>query len=109
MKQAERGLPGKLGPAGPKILAAGAVFLLAVLLITSFFGKKGLMEIQRMHRAYETQLGEMQKLESRKARLIREIDELRRDPRSLEREAREKLWLMKSDEIVIVEKSVSGR
>lgn len=104
MKRVEKSRPGRLGPAGPKILAAGAVFLLVVLLITSLFGKKGLMEIQRARKVYETQLREMERLENRKARLIREIDDLQRDPRSMEREAREKLWLMKSDEIVIVDK-----
>lgn len=105
MKKAERGRPGRLGPAGSKILSAGAVFLLAIVLITSLFGKKGLVEIQRMRKVYETQLRQMERLESRKARLVKEIDELRRDPRAMEREAREKLWLIKSEEIVIVNKA----
>ena len=102
MKRVPRSRPGKLGPFGPRILASGAVFLLVVLLITSLFGKKGLMEIQRTRKVYATKLVEMEKLEGRKARLLKDISELERDPRAVEREARQKLWLMKKDEVVIV-------
>ena len=102
MTRPGRAHPGKTGPVGSRILTAGAVFLLVVLLITSLFGKKGLMETQRARKSYEARVAEKAKLESRKARLLKEIDELQRDPRAVEREAREKLWLMKKDEVVVV-------
>ncbi len=104
MKRVPRSRPGKLSPFGSRLLASGAVFLLLVLLLTSLFGKKGLMEIQRTRKVYQAKVEEMAKLEERKARLIRDISELERDPRAVEREAREKLWLMRKDEVVIVEK-----
>jgi cell division protein FtsB len=102
MNRPERARPGRPGPLGSKLLTAGAVFLLAVLLITSLFGKKGLLESQRARKTYETRLEERARLESRKARLLKEIEELERNPRAVEREAREKLWLMKKDEVVVV-------
>lgn len=90
------------GALGRKILLGSAVFLLVVLLITSLFGKKGLMEIRRARKSYERSLLEVETLKARKARLEKDIAELQRDPRAVEREAREKLWLMKKDEIVVV-------
>jgi len=92
----------RLRASGTKILGAAAVFLLVVLLITSVFGKKGLMEIQRTRKSTEVRLQEFAALEQRKAELQKEIAELQRDPRAVEKEAREKLWLMKKNEVVIV-------
>ncbi len=104
MNRTGRAHPGRPGPVGSKILTAGAVFLLVVLLITSLFGKKGLMETQRARKTYESRVEEKVKLENRRARLLKEIEELERDPRAVEREAREKLWLIKNDEVVVVRK-----
>ncbi len=104
MNRTGRVRPGKPGPVGSRILTAGAVFLLVILLITSLFGKKGLMETQRARKGYESRVEEKVRLEERKARLLKEIEQLERDPRAVEREAREKLWLMKKDEIVVVKK-----
>jgi cell division protein FtsB len=85
-------------------MTGGAVFLFVVLLITSLFGKKGLMEIRRTRKSYDALLVQMKTLEATKARLEKEIAHLQRDPRAVEREARQKLWLVKKDEIVIVDK-----
>ncbi len=104
MTRTRDGRPGKLASSGPKILTAAAVFLLVVLLITSVFGKKGLMEIQRTRKNYEAQFRELTALERRKAELGKEIAELERNPLAVEKEARDKLWLMKNNEIVIVDK-----
>ena len=103
MNRLERARPAKR-PIGSQILTAGAVFLLVILLITSLFGKKGLMETQRARKDYEAGLAEKARLEDRRARLLKEIDALERDPWAVEREAREKLWLMKKDEVVVVKK-----
>lgn len=37
-----------------------------------------------------------------KRKLEREIEELKTNPEAVEKKAREKLWLMKPDEIVII-------
>jgi len=85
-----------------KLLIAGLAFLFLVLLITSFFGQKGLLEIRRAQRRHDVLLQEIKDLEMEKARLEREIEELLRKPEAVDKEAREKLWLMKPDEIVII-------
>ncbi len=85
------------------ILAAGSFFFL-VLIISSLFGKKGLIEIYRAKKNYEALLQEISRLEARKSQLQREIEDLEKNPQAVEKEAREKLWLMKPEEKVIVKK-----
>jgi cell division protein FtsB len=83
------------------VLAAVAFFFL-VILISSLFGRKGLLEIYRARSNYDALLQEIRALEARKSQLLKEIEALRNDPRAVEKEAREKLWLVKPDEKVIV-------
>ncbi|MBN2198942.1 MAG: septum formation initiator family protein [Candidatus Aminicenantes bacterium] len=91
------------GRGGKRWLGAGLALLVVVFLITSLFGKKGFLEIRRARRAEQALLMEKQRLEEDKRRLEREIRELETDPRAVELEARDKLWLMRPDEIVIVD------
>ncbi len=79
-------------------------FLLLALLITTVFGKKGLIGIVRARKAQAELLREIESLKAEKARLEREIAALKSDPKSMDKEAREKLWLMKPDEKVIIKK-----
>lgn len=90
------------------VLAAVAFFFL-IILISSLFGKKGLIEIYRAKSHYEALLQEIRSLEARKSQLQREIEALQNDPRAVEKEAREKLWLIKPDEKVIVKKKEEKR
>jgi cell division protein FtsB len=78
-------------------------------LISSLFGKKGLLEIYRAKSNYEALLQEIRSLEARKSQLQKEIEALQNDPRAVEKEAREKLWLIKPDEKVIVKKKEEKR
>ncbi|MFC2169169.1 septum formation initiator family protein [Acidobacteriota bacterium] len=87
-----------------KLLAAGLGFLFVVLFITSFFGKSGLVEIYRVQKKKEGLLQEIEQLMQKQSELIREIEELEMNPYAIERKAREKLWLMRPDELVILEK-----
>jgi cell division protein FtsL len=87
-----------------KIVIYGFVFLLFVLIITSFFGKKGLIEIYRTRKTYATLLQDIEKLQEEKTRLEKEITELQKNPRAVDKSAREQLWLMPPDEKVIVKK-----
>jgi cell division protein FtsB len=89
-------------------LAAVAIFFL-VILISSFFGRKGLLEIYRAKSKYEALLQEIRTLEARKSQLQKEIEALQNDPKAVEKEAREKLWLIKPDEKVIVKKKEETR
>lgn len=85
-----------------KLLVAVLGFLLMVLLITSFFGKKGLIEIYRAQEKHEALNKEVKRLKQKKKKLAREIEELEKNPKAIERKAREELWLMRPDEIVII-------
>jgi cell division protein FtsB len=93
-------------PAGlrRKIVAGGIGFLLLGLLLTTILGKKGYLEIVRTRRQIAELTRRIEDLEREKIRLAREIAELRNNPEAVDREAREKLWLLKPDEKVIIRK-----
>jgi cell division protein FtsB len=85
-----------------KLFMAGVGFFILVMLVTSFFGKKGYMDIYRARKSCRALEVELQRLEEQRKKLELEIRELETDPGAVEKEAREKLWLMKPDEKVIV-------
>jgi len=85
-----------------KLFLAGVGFFILVMLVTSFFGKKGYMDIHRARKSCRVLEVELQKLEEQRKKLELEIRELETNPGAVEKEAREKLWLMKPDEKVIV-------
>ena len=87
-----------------KAFIGGVVFLRFVLSVVSFFGKKGLMEIYRTRRKQEVLLKKIGQLEERKVKLERDIEELKKNPKAVEKKAREKLGLVKEGEIVIIDK-----
>ncbi len=72
------------------------------MVVTSFFGKKGVMDISRARRMTRDLDLELKALKVEKDRLDGEIKELETDPRAVEKIAREKLWLIKPGEKVIV-------
>ncbi len=85
-----------------KLFKAGVGFFVLVMLVTSFFGKKGYMDIVRTRRSLRTLEAEFKALEAKKNELESEIRELAENPKAVEEEARRKLWLMKPEEKVIV-------
>ncbi|MGD2244950.1 MAG: septum formation initiator family protein [Candidatus Aminicenantes bacterium] len=87
-----------------KIIIIALVSFFLVLFLASFFGKKGLIEIYRAQKVQRGLLQEVERLEEKQRKLEREIEELRTNPQAVEKKAREKLWLQKPDEIVIVDK-----
>jgi cell division protein FtsB len=92
-----------------KLILAGIGFFFLVLLISSLFGKKGLIEIYQAKKNYKSLQQEIERLEKQKSRLLREIEELEKNPRAVDREAREKLWLMKPEEKVIIKKNEKNK
>jgi len=78
-----------------------AIFLF-ILILSFFFGDSGLIEIVKAQRKIDNLEISIKKLEIKKAKLEKEIEELRNNPLALEKRAREKLWLMKKNEKVIV-------
>ncbi|MFQ6082473.1 MAG: septum formation initiator family protein [Candidatus Aminicenantia bacterium] len=85
-----------------KLFLSGIGFILLIFLITSFFGEKGLIEIYQLRKEYKTLQKEIEALKREKEILEREIIKLKNNPEAIEGEARLKLWLMKSDEKMIV-------
>jgi cell division protein FtsB len=93
----------RAGPAFRKkvfILGLGCLFL--VMVVTSIFGKKGVMDIHRTRVRLAELDTVMRSLEQDKARLEAEIHALETNPRAVEKEARDKLWLIKPGEKVLV-------
>ena len=86
-----------------KIIISGVVFLLFVLTVASFFGKRGLIEIYQTKRRQEVLLQRIEQLEAKKGKLERDIEELQINPKAVEKKAREKLGLVKEGEIVIID------
>lgn len=99
----QRGRRGRVGWRKKLVVGAG-VFLFLTLLITSIFGRKGLLEMNRAKKDYQTKIGQIRELEKDKERLVREIQELECNPKAVEPEARERILLVKPDEKVIIKK-----
>jgi cell division protein FtsB len=87
-----------------KILIMGLSFLFLVLIIASFFGEKGLIEIFHAQKENDAMKQEVQQLSRKRDKLIRDIWELENNPKAVELKAREKLWLSDPDEIIIIKK-----
>ena len=73
-----------------KIFQSLVGFFVLVMLVTSFFGKKGYMDIVRTRRSLRALEAEFKALEERKSQLETEIRELTVNPRAVEEEARRK-------------------
>ena len=87
-----------------KILITGLSFLFLVLIIASFFGEKGLIEIFHAQKENYALKQEVQQLNRKRDKLIRDIWELENNPEAVEHKAREKLWLSDPDELIIFKK-----
>ena len=87
-----------------RLFVVGLGFLLLVMLTTSFFGKKGVMDLRQARRELAALKLEAGRLQGERERLRKEIAELERDPGAVELEARDKLGLVKPDEKVVVTK-----
>lgn len=85
-----------------KLFLSAAGFIFLVFLIASFFGERGLLEVYQAQQKRDSLIRERALLSERKQKLVRDIQELRDNPRAVEEKAREKLWLMKPDELVII-------
>lgn len=85
-----------------KIFLGGIVILLFVLILSTFFGKKGLLQIREARRLQLELQAEIARLKKEKEKIEKEVDELRHNPLMIEEEARKKLWLMKPEEKVLI-------
>jgi cell division protein FtsB len=83
-------------------LALLLAFFLFILVLAFVFGDHGILEIVRSQKEIKALRATIRDLEAQKEKLTREIETLRRNPLALEQKAREKLWLMKKSEKVVV-------
>jgi cell division protein FtsB len=88
-----------------KLLIVALSFLFLILFIASFFGKNGWIEMDRAKKKQRALLQEIERLEEMRSQLEREIEELKKNPKAVEKKAREELWLMDPDEIVIIKEN----
>ena len=72
------------------------------MVLTFFFGDSGIIEILRSQDKIAELRSDIKELEKKKITLELEIKELKKNPLALEKTAREKLWLMKKNEKVII-------
>ncbi len=91
-----------------KLLTTVLVFLFLVLIIASFFGKKGLIEVYNAQKQKDSLFEEIGQLEKRKSGLEREIKELESNPKAYEAKARDQLGLVYPDELLIIKSEKSG-
>jgi cell division protein FtsB len=78
-----------------------ALFIL-IIILTFFFGEGGILEIISTQSKIKDLEEQIHELKQEKVKLKREIQELKDNPLALEKKAREKLWLMKKNEKVVV-------
>ena len=95
--------PSRKGPRfRRKLILMAMASLFLVLVVTSVFGKKGVMDIHRARQRLADLELEAGRLSQKRARLEAEIKELETDPRAVEKKARGELWLVKPGEKVVV-------
>jgi cell division protein FtsB len=85
-----------------KIFILGIACFFLILIVTSLFGKKGVLDLRRARRTQAAIETRVRVLEAEKVRLEAEIDRLEKDPRAVEKPAREKLGLVEPGEKVVV-------
>lgn len=85
-----------------KAWLVAVVFFFFVLLIASFFGERGWIEIYRVQKRKQILELDIANLMITKQKLEKQIQDLRTNPEAVEKKAREKLWMMKPDELVII-------
>ncbi|MCP5051218.1 MAG: septum formation initiator family protein [bacterium] len=78
------------------------VLFIFILILAFFFGEGGLIEIIKARNTIDKLKVSITQLEKEKEFLTKEIRELKNNPMALEKKAREKLWLMKKNEKVVV-------
>jgi cell division protein FtsB len=85
-----------------KAAALASFLALIALVVGSLFGDRGMLDlINQRERADRLQV-EIQELRTENGRIASEIEALRRDPRAIERIAREELGLARPGETVFV-------
>jgi cell division protein FtsB len=86
-----------------KIVFLGVACVLLIMIVTAVFGTKGVMDLRRSRRTLAARTERIRELEAERDRIAAEIERLRKDPRAVEKAAREKLGLAAPGEKVVVD------
>jgi cell division protein FtsB len=85
-----------------KAAALASFLALIALVVGSLFGDRGMLHLINQRERAERLQAEIQELRAENGRIASEIEALRRDPRAIERIAREELGLARPGETVFV-------
>ena len=85
-----------------KAAALGSVIALIALVVGSFFGDRGFIQLVAKREQTESLRREIEELRAENSRLAAEIVALKTDPRAIERVAREQLGLVRPGETVFL-------
>lgn len=85
-----------------KAATLASLCALIALLVGSLFGDRGILHLLAQRDRAERLQREIAELRAEKNRLAAEIEGLRRDPRAIEKLAREQLGLARSGEVVFL-------
>ncbi|HVZ17663.1 MAG TPA: septum formation initiator family protein [Terriglobales bacterium] len=82
-------------------LATAAVFALVLFLgFHVIFGANGMMVYTHKRSEYQRLIKETQQLDEENQKLTKEVEDLRTDPKAIEKEAREQLHYTKKGEVI---------
>ena len=85
-----------------KAATLASLCALIARLVGSLFGDRGLLHLMAQRERVERLQREIEEMRAENGRLAAEIEALRRDPRAIERLAREQLGLARSGEVVFL-------
>lgn len=85
-----------------KAATLASLCALIALLVGSLFGDRGILYLMAQREKAERLQREIEEMRAENGRLAAEIEALRRDPRAIERLAREQLGLARSGEVVFL-------
>ena len=84
-----------------KLVAAGGLVLVLVLLALIVWGRNGLLEYRRLKRQQHALQDRREAVEAENASLVRQIRRLQHDDKYIEHAARRELGVIAADEFVI--------
>jgi cell division protein FtsB len=87
---------------GGRLLIVVGFFFVFVLALSFIFGDRGILDNARSAKRLEALQQEIVKLEKQRDTLKGEVDHLRNQPNAVEATAREKLWLIKKNEKLVI-------
>ena len=71
-------------------------------MLSFFMGQSGILRLQQLRRDYESMVMENHRLALENRQLVKEIENLRRDPATLEKIAREELHFTSPHDVVLL-------